>query len=141
MLTELVDERAFLGAETSWSTLLASCQLGFGSGEYGELLLPVALQTPSHQTIFRVDREIASFSARGFVAGALDVQAPLGKSRVMVGFELLGSGDRRTQFGWRAGGEERLGDGRIDLLAADGQAVTTTTIGQLAGGAVIAGGA
>src|SRR5579859_6232253 len=59
----------------------------------------------------------------------------------MVGFDVLSGGHRGTESGRCAGCEERLGDRRIDLLPADGQTVTATTVRDLASGAIIAGSA
>jgi hypothetical protein len=84
LVTELVDERAFFEAETPRSAPLAACQFGFGRGECGELLLPFVFQATRNQTIVRVDSAIAALSVRGFVAGAFDVQSPLGKCRIVV---------------------------------------------------------
>ena len=102
-------------------------------------MFPLRFEAARDQTIVRIDRPIAAFGALRLVARALDVAPELRQGGVVIGLELCGGLQRGRQAGRGERREERRGDGRIDLAAADAQAVLTAAVDDVVAGAVIAG--
>src|SRR6266545_679876 len=127
------------GGQRLGAALLAAGQLGLGRRDLGELGLPVALQPAGDQAVVGVDGQVAPLGQPGLVVGALDFQAPLPERGVVVGLQPLGGGHRGLDAGGGERRAERLGDGLVDLPAADAQAVDPAAVDQVAAGAVVAG--
>ena len=130
---------ALLLSERAWTLLLAQRELGFGLGELAERVLPVALQAAGDEPVLGLDLAIATLGPIGLVSGALDLQPPLLQRGVVVLFERLGCLQRGLHAGRGERGEQRAGDGLVDLSAADPHAPAAAVLDQDAGRAVIGG--
>ena len=104
-----------------------------------ERVLPVALEAAGDEPVLGLDLAIAPLRPVGLVSGALDLQPPLLQRRVVVLLERLGRLQRGLHPGRRERGEQRAGDGLVDLAAADPQAPAAAVLDQDAARAVIGG--
>ena len=100
-------------------------------------MLPVAFQAAGDEPVLGLDLAIAALGAVGLVLGALELQAPLFQRGVVVLLELLGRLQRGLDAGRGECGEQRAGDGLVDLSAADPHAPSAAALDQNAGRAVI----
>ena len=64
-----------------------------------QALLPVALEPAGDEPVVRVDRDVTTLSAAGFIARAFDAQSPLLERRFAVGLEALRGGDGGGELG------------------------------------------
>ena len=104
-----------------------------------ERVLPVALQAAGDEPVLGLDLAVAALGPVGLVSGALDLQPPLLQRGVVVVLERFGRLQRGLHAGGGERGEQRAGDGLVDLTAADPQAPAAAVLDQDAGGAVIGG--
>ena len=106
---------------------LTPLHLGFGVGKFAQPLFPLRLQATRHQPIVGIDGVVSAFGLGCFVTPPLDLQAPLRQSRVTIGFQLFGGGQRGFHAGGLQGGQEGVGDRRIDLATTNVEAVLTAS--------------
>ena len=125
--------------ERARSLLFAQRELGLGLGELAERVLPVALQAAGDEPVLGLDLAIAALGSLGLVSGALDLQPPLLQRGVVVLLERFGGLQRGLHAGRGERGEQRAGDGLVDLAAADPHTPVAAVLDQDAGGAVIGG--
>jgi hypothetical protein len=78
------------GGERAGALALAQLELGLGRVKSGERLFPVALEAPRDEAVLGLDLAVAALRAVGLILGALDLQPPLVKGSVVVGFERFG---------------------------------------------------
>ena len=109
------------------------------SGERAERVLPVALEAAGDEPVLGLDLAVAALRPLGLVSGALDLQPPLRERGVVVLLERFGRVQRGLHPGGGERGEQRAGDGLVDLTAADPQAPLAAALDQDAAGAVIGG--
>ena len=121
------------------SLLFAQRELGLGLGELAECVLPVALQAAGDEPVLGLDLAIAALRSVGLVSGALDLQPPLLQRGVVVLLERFGRLQRGLHAGGGERGQQRAGDGLVDLTAADSHAPFAAVLDEDAGGAVIGG--
>ena len=102
---------------------LTPFHLRFGVAEFAQPLFPLRLQAARHQPIVRINGLVSTLSLGCFVMTPLDLQAPLIQGRVVVGFQPFGGNQRGLHTRRLQGGQEGVGDRRIDLATADVEAV------------------
>ena len=78
-------------------------------------MLPVALQAARDEAVLGLDLAVAALGALGLIFGALDLQPPLRQRGVVVGLERLGRAQRGLHAGGGERGQQRAGDGLVDL--------------------------
>ena len=130
---------ALVRGQRARALLLAQRELGLGLGELAERVLPVALQAAGDEPVLGLDLAVAALGPVGLVSGALDLQPPLLQRGVVVLLERFGRLQRGLHAGRGERGEQRAGDGLVDLTAADPHAPAAAVLDQDAGGAVIGG--
>jgi hypothetical protein len=80
-----------------------------------------------------------ALGALRFVTGALDPEAPLLQDGLAIALEPLGGGDDGGKSGRFQGGEKGHGDSRVDLDAADVEAIRAAASDQNLAGAMVPG--
>jgi len=130
---------SLLAAEHTGPRLFLVFQFGFGALEVAQSVFPFRFQSARHEPIFRVHCPVAAFGALHMITGALHRKPVLFQCRLVAGFKLLCGFERGFQRRWRQGCKERRAHRRIDLAAADVQAVFTPPVDDVFAGAVIAG--
>src|SRR5208282_6698446 len=111
--------------------------LGLGGFERAQALLPFALEAASDQAVVGIDGAVAALGAARFVACPLDAETPLPERCLAVGLEPLCRGASGGELRRLEGGEEGLGDGLVDLDAADIEAIDAAAFDQDLAGAMI----
>jgi len=140
ILTEREDRLALrlgsAGAAASTPRCASSCAAASSSRSRW---FPLRFEAARDQTIVRIDRPIASFRRAAPRSARARRPPELRQGGVVICLELCGGLQRGRQAGRGERREERRGDGRVDLAAADAQAVLTATVDDVGAGAVIAG--
>lgn len=99
--------------------LFAELELGLRGVKCGERVLPVVLQTAGDAPVLGLDLSVAALCPAGPVLGALDLQPPLAQRGVVILLERFGRLQRVFHAGRRERGQQRAGDGLVDLATAD----------------------
>ncbi len=126
---------ALVRRERARLLLFTQREFGLCLGELAECVLPVALETARHEPVLGLDLAIAPLGTVGVVFGAFELQPPLLQRGVVVLLERFGRLQRGLHAGWGERGEQRAGDGLVDLAAADPDAPFAAVLDQDAGGA------
>ena len=121
------------GVRPAGRRCLAAASSASAAATRGKLGLPVAFEPAGDQAVVGVDGEVAPFRRAGLVAGPFDLQAPLGERRVVVGLQLLGRGQGCLEAGRGEAARKAVGDGLVDLHAADAQAGGPAAVDQRRG--------
>src|SRR6266508_4433152 len=121
--SECEQTTALLLRDHVWALPLAAGEVGFCGFKCAQALLPLALKAASHQPVVGIDGTIATLGALSFVARPLHAEPPLLEHGLTICLEPLGSGHSGSEPCWLEGGEERPGDGVVDLHAADIEAI------------------
>src|SRR5215831_10478007 len=130
---------AFSLREHSRELLLATRQLGLGSFERSQALLPRSLEPARHQPIVRVDGMITPLREARRVARPLDAEPPLLERALAIPLEPFGGGKRSCKPCRLERGDERCSHRLVDLYTADGKAIATASLDEELASAMVAG--
>ena len=109
----------------------------FGGLEFLQALFPLRFEPARDETVVRIDRPVAPFSALRRVTRTLDVALELREGGFVIRLELLGGLQRGCKPRRRERRKERPGDGHIDLAATDVQTILPAAVDDVLAGAVI----
>jgi hypothetical protein len=107
---------------------LPALEFSLSGSQVAQPFLPLGFQPTRHHPVFRLNSAVLALGAISLVARPLNSQSPLSKRSVMIGFQLpyrlFGNchGSRRHRL------QKCVGDGLIDLNAADGEAIDASPL-------------
>src|SRR5262245_35538170 len=126
--------------EHARAILLATRQLGLGSFERSQALLPRSLKAARHQPVVRVDGMIAPLGKARCVARPLDAEPPLLECALAIRFKPLGGGKGSCKPCRLERGDECRCHRLVDLYTADGKTITAASLEENLARAMVAGG-